>query len=176
MFLVAVGRQLVLDDPHRFDRVGIIGAGDVDQVDQHPATLDMAEETVTDANAFRRAFDQAGNIGEHEFAALVAHHAELGHERGEGIIADLGLRVADRVDEGRFARIGQADKAHVGQQLQPQPHPHLLARNARLVLARGAVGRGLVAGVAAPAHSAFKEHDALADLGEVGKHLFLVFG
>ena len=56
-----------------------IDPGDVDQVDQHPAAFDMAEEAVADPRAVRRAFDQPGNVGEHELAALVADHAELGH-------------------------------------------------------------------------------------------------
>ena len=86
-----------------------------------------------------------------------------------GIVADLGLGVGDGVDEGRLAGIGQADQADVGQQLQPQPDPHFLARPAGAVLARRAVGRGLVAGIAAAAVAALEEDDALADLGEVGE-------
>ena len=65
--------------------------------------------------------------------------------------------------------LGSPSEADVGEQLEAQPHPHLLARLAGLVLARGAVGRGLVAGVAATAHAALKEGDPLADLGQVGE-------
>ena len=43
-------------------------AGAVDQMEQHAAALDMAEEAVAEAGAFVRALDQAGNVGEHEFA------------------------------------------------------------------------------------------------------------
>jgi len=64
--------------------------------------------------------------------------------------------------------------ADVGQQLEPQPDPHFLARFAGLVLARCAIGAGFVARVAAAAHAAFEEHEPLADLGEIGEHLFLV--
>ena len=42
------------------------------------------------------------------------------------------------------------------------------------MLARGAVGRGLVAGVAAAAHAALEEDHALADLGEVGEQRALL--
>ena len=45
-------------------------AGAVDQMQQHAAALDMAEEAVAEAGAFMRAFDQAGNVGQHEFAAV----------------------------------------------------------------------------------------------------------
>ena len=45
--------------------------------------------------------------------------AELGAERCEGIGADLGLGIGHGVDEGRLARIGEADQPDVGEQLQP---------------------------------------------------------
>ena len=40
----------------------------VDEMQQHAAALDMAEEAVAEAGALVRALDQAGNVGEHEFA------------------------------------------------------------------------------------------------------------
>ena len=103
--------------------------------------------------------------------ALVADHAELRMEGGEGIIADLGLGVGDGVEEGGLARIGQADEAGIGDQLQAQPDPHLLAGPAGAVLARRAVGRGLVAGIAAAAVAAAQQDDALPGLGEVGEDM-----
>ncbi len=138
-------------------------------MDQHPAPLDMAEEAVADASAFRRALDQAGNVGEHEFAALVMDNAKLRVQRRERIVAHLGMRVGEFVDKGRLSGIGQADKADVGEQLETQPDPHLLARLAGLMLARGTIGRRLVAGVAAPPQPAFQQRDPLPRLDEVGK-------
>jgi hypothetical protein len=44
------------------------------------------------------------------------------------------------------------------------------------VLARGTVGRRLVAGIAAPAHAAFQQHDALPFICEIGENRFLVLG
>ena len=40
--------------------------GRVDQVDQHSGALDMAKELGTKPGAIGSAFDQAGNIGQHE--------------------------------------------------------------------------------------------------------------
>src|SRR3978361_19304 len=51
--------------------------------------------------------------------------------------------------------------------LRRNPPPRLLLGRAGAVLTWGAVGRGLVAGIAAPAVAAPQEHHALADLGEV---------
>src|SRR3546814_9501696 len=102
-------------------------------MEQHAAALDMAQKAVADAGAVGRALDQAGNVGDDEFMPLVADDAELWAQGSERIGADLCLRVADRVDEGRLAGVGQADQPGVGEQFQPQPHPHLLARPAGAV-------------------------------------------
>ena len=168
---IAVNRQLFLD---HLQRIGGIMPVDVDQVDQHPAALDMAEEPVTDPGPVGRAFDQARDVGEDEFAVLVPHHSELRGERGKGVIANLGFGVGDLVDEGRLARIGQPEQARVGEQLEPQPDIHLAAQFAGLVLARGAVGAGLVRSVAASAHAALEQHDFLPDLGHVEQHRLAV--
>ena len=62
---------------------------------------------------------------------------------GERIVGDLRLGMADARQEGRLAGIGQADQAGIGDQLEAQPEPALLARPARIGAARRAVGRGL---------------------------------
>src|SRR3546814_5345181 len=67
---------------------------------------------------------------------LVADDAQLRLERGECVGADLRLRIGHAVDEGRLAGVGQSDEPRVGEQFQPQPHPHFLTRPARAVLAR----------------------------------------
>ena len=83
----------------------------------------MTEETVADSRTFRRTLDQSRDVGQHELAALVADDAELRAKRRERIVADLGGGVGDAVEEGRFAGVRKSDKADVGEQLQPKPHP-----------------------------------------------------
>ena len=87
-----------------------------------------------------RALDQAGNIGEHEFAPVAADHAELRLQRRERIVGDLRLGGAHRGEECRFSGIRQPDEAGIGDQLEPQPDraffagcPGLARRGARLV-------------------------------------------
>ena len=126
----------------------------VDQMDQHAAALDMAEEAVAEAGALMGALDQPGDVGQHEFAIASAHDAELRGEGGEGIVGDLRLGPADGGQQGRFAGIGQADQPGIGDQLQPQPDPALLAGPAGAVLARRPVGRGLEMGIAEAAVAA----------------------
>src|SRR3546814_1493517 len=76
----------------------------VHQMQQHAAPLDMAKEAVPDADAVGSPFDQAGDVGDHELAALVAHHAKLGFQRGEGIVAHLRLGIGDGIEEGGLDR------------------------------------------------------------------------
>src|SRR5690349_20874412 len=129
----------------------------------------MAEEAVADARAFSGAFDQPGNVGKHEFSALVANDAELRAKRREGVIADFRARVRDAVEESRLAGIGKADQASVGEELQAKPEPHFLACFTSLVLARSTVGRGLVAGVSATTHSTFEEDHPLSFACKIGE-------
>ncbi len=56
---------------------GLVGLADLfflsgDEVQQDTGALDMAEEAVADADALMRAFDQAGNVGQDEFALIDA--------------------------------------------------------------------------------------------------------
>jgi hypothetical protein len=54
----------------RCDSCDRILVGRIDEVEQHLAALDMAEEAVADAGAVGRAFDQAGDVGDDEFMRL----------------------------------------------------------------------------------------------------------
>ena len=84
------------------------------------------------ARAFRGAFDQAGDVGQHEaLAHRQVDHAEVGGQGRERIVGDLGRGGGGRGQEGRLAGVGQAHEADVGDQLQPQPEPLLLALLAR---------------------------------------------
>ena len=66
---VAVGLELAA---HVRRRAPASSLGAVDEVEQHAAALDMAEEPVAEAGALMRALDQAGDVGEHELALVDA--------------------------------------------------------------------------------------------------------
>ncbi len=146
----------------------------VDEMQQHAAALDMAEKAVAEADALMGALDEAGNVGEDEFAAVAGDDAELRVQRREGIIGDLRARRADRGQKRRFAGVGEANEPGVGDQLQAQPDGALLPLLAGIDAARSLVGRGLEMGVAEAAIAAARERDALADLGHVGDQRFFV--
>src|SRR5579883_2282400 len=169
--VAAIGAQL---GPH-----GLVGSSDVvlravDQMQQRTAALDVAEEARAQAGAFMRALDEAGNVGHHELARAHLHHAEAGMQCRERVVGDLGPGVGGRRQEGRLAGVGQADQADIGDQLQAQPDPALLAGPALVGAARRTIGRALVVQVAVAAVTALGEHDPLADLGEVGEQRLVV--
>src|SRR5262249_34664877 len=139
----------------------------VDEMQEHAAALDVTEETVAEPRAFMRTLDQARNIGEDEFAAVDLDHAELGMQRRERVVGDLRLGRAHRCEEGRLARVGQPDNAGVCNQLQAQPDRELLARLARIGMARRTVGRTLEMGVAEAALAAARDHRPLSHIGKV---------
>ena len=86
--LVAIGDKFAA---HGFvGRAGVSG-GAIDEMQQYAATFDVAEEAVAEAGAFMRTFDQARNVGEHEFAAVDIDDAKLRIERGERIVGDFRL-------------------------------------------------------------------------------------
>src|SRR5581483_11130354 len=169
----AIGGELVAHHLPGGERVLFAG---IYQVEEDAAALDMAEEAVADAGALGGALDQAGDVGEDELAAAMRDHPQLRAQRREGIVADLGTGIGYSVEKSRFSGIGQADETGVGEELQAQPDPGLLARPAGAVLARRAIRRTFVAGIATAAVAALEQRHALADVGEVGKDMLLVIG
>ena len=86
---------IALASRHRI--AAVVERRDVDDVQQQPRAREVAQELVAEPRAFGRAFDQAGNVGDHEAAVVVdAHHAEVGVQRRERIVGDLRPRGGHR--------------------------------------------------------------------------------
>jgi hypothetical protein len=153
------------------DLVSLSGvvAGAVDEMQQHAAALDMAEEAVPQTEALVGAFDQTRYVGEHEFVAVDAHDAELRMECCERIVSDLGFCGAHGREQRGFSGIGQSHDAGVGNQLEPKPYGALLAWLAQVGAARRPVGRGLEMRIAEATVAAFCEHGAFSGMGKIGK-------
>ena len=143
---------------------------------EHAATLDVAEEARAQPRPLVGALDQPRDIGQHEVARRRAHHAEVGVERREGVVGDLGLGRAHGRQEGGLAGIGETDDAGVGDQLEPEPDGHLLARLAGVGAARRLIGRGLEMRIAEAAVAAPGDARALAGLDQLRQHRLLVLG
>ncbi len=130
----------------------------------------MTEEPVAETGSFVRALDQAGDVGQDELLLMIeAHHAELWVEGGERVVGDLGAGGRDGREEGGLAGIRQPDQACIGDQLEPEPDPALLAGKALVGPPRCTIGAGLVVRVAEPAVAAACQRDLQTRRGEIGE-------
>src|SRR5262249_38349137 len=119
-----------------------------------------------------RSLDEAGDVGEDEAAAVAeADHAEVRRERRERVVGNFRAGPRGRGQERGLPRVGEADDARVGQELQLEAHGALLARRARLGGARRGVPRRFEMDVAAPAVAAARDDRARPRLVEVVEHL-----
>src|SRR5690606_21498491 len=86
----AVGGELSLDGVDVGDGVtlGLQGRA-VDDVRQHSAPLDVAQELKAKALARRRTGNQPGHVGDDERVGAGANDAEVGYECREWIVGDL---------------------------------------------------------------------------------------
>ena len=90
---------------------------------------------------------------------------------GERVVSHFRTGVGDLRDEGGLARVGHAQQAHVGQHLQLQLQPTLLARPTWCGLARSPVGAALEMQVAQATVTALGQHHPLAMRGQVKEQL-----
>ena len=88
-------------------------------MNEQAAAVDVAQEVVAEARTVRRALDDAGDVRHDEAHALVdIHDAEVGEERGEVVVGNLWPRLGNDREQRRFADVGEADEAHVREQLE----------------------------------------------------------
>ena len=151
-----------------------LGRAEVEQHDQHPGTLDVAQELVAEALALRGALDQAGDVGHDELGAVAPgaqpDHAEMRLQRGERVVRDLRLGGRHGRDQRRLPRVGEPDQRHVGHQLELHVQPELLALLALLGERGRPAAVGEEARVAPPALAALGHHEAGALHGQVAHH------
>ena len=135
--------QLLVDGVKVLNRVPPLAAGDVHQMDKQPATVDMPQEVMAQAGALGGTFDDAGDIGQDERHALIhIHHAQIGEQRSEVIICDLGMGLGHHGEQRGFAYVGKANQAHIRQELQLQGDIMALSREAGLCKAGHLPGGG----------------------------------
>ena len=81
----------------------------VEQQQEDPGPLDVAQELVAEAPALAGALDETGDVGHDELDVVVGpHDAEVGLERGERVVGDLRLGRGDPRDQRGLAHVGEA--------------------------------------------------------------------
>ena len=77
---------------------------------------------MSEPGAVGGAFDDSGDVGEHEMAIFPApDHAKARDQGRERIIGDLGPRLGDGRNQRALADVGEADDADIGEQLELDP-------------------------------------------------------
>ena len=138
-------------------------------MEQHLRARKMTEEQVSEAGAFRRAFDEAGDVGKDEALLRThAHHAEVRMKRCKGIVRNLRAGIGHRRNEGGLAGIGHPEKAHISEHLEFELERAVLTGFARRELARSAVDGALEVKVPETALAAGGKKRAGAVFSEVG--------
>src|SRR5439155_19246624 len=101
------------------------------------------KETIPGTVAFVRAFNQAGNIGNHERAKVTrVDYPQMRLQSCERIVGDLRSRGRDGRNKRRLAGVRKADQTNVGQQLQFKLQFEFFAGTAFLMITRSAIRRG----------------------------------
>ena len=152
--------QLLVDLFKVLHRLTALAAGDIHHMQQQAAALHMAQKVVAQTDALAGTLDQAGDVGADKAGTLTYRHdTQGGHQRGEVIVRDLGLGRADGRDEGRLTHIGEADQAHISNQLQLQRHLDVLAGHTGLGKLGDLAGRRCKMRVAVAAAAALCDGD-----------------
>ena len=132
----------------------------------------MAQKAGAESAALVRPLDDAGNVGHDErFMVANLHDAQIGFERGEGIVGDLGFGGGNSREQRTLARIGKAHQSHVGQHLQFENESPFVALFARLGVARRLVGGAFEMPVAETSAAAMQQHQPFSVGGNLPHRL-----
>ena len=154
------------------DRIALVRAGHVDEMEKQPRSFDVPQELNAQAMAEMSAFDEARDIRNNEgLIAIDRDDSELRFQRRERIIGNLRPSRRDAGYQRRFAYIGIADKADICQELQFETKCFLFPQCAVLGFVRNAIDRGGKVGVSVPTAAAVADEHALVRLREIVKHL-----
>ncbi len=107
---------------------------------QRARPLDMPQETVANTPALVRAFDEARNVGHDDLDAVDADDAQIGDQRRERVVGNLGSCVRRGRQKRRLAGVRHAQKADVGNQFESQPDRPLHPLLTGVCAARGLIG------------------------------------
>ena len=97
-------------------------------MDDHGAALDVAQELQPETLALAGAGDESRDIGDRVGHITGRDDTEVGHQRREGVIRDLGPRLRQRRDETGLAGTGIADERHIGHGLELEDDVVVLTR------------------------------------------------
>jgi hypothetical protein len=132
----------------------------------------VLQEAHAEAGAVGGAFDDAGDVRDHERAIDAARHdAQVWNQCGERVVGDLGPSLRDGRNERALAGVRKAHDADVGEQLELEAQLLVIAGPSVLGPARRALAAAREVHVAAPAAPALRDHEGLFGRVEVDQQL-----
>ena len=142
-------------------------------MNQYPGAFDVPQKIVAETGPGVRPLNEAGDVGQNHTAIVVQlHHSQVGSQGGERIVGDLGASGADRGKQGRFTGVGDANDAHVGNELEFQCEPAFRAGFAALGNPWGLVGAGGKTGVAPAAQASPSNDNLILRFDQIGQQIF----
>ena len=160
--------QFLIDRDDILNGIPAFAAGSVHHMDQDLGPFDMGQEFMSQAQAFRGPFDQAGNIRHDETARSVqVHNAQDGRQGREMIVGDLGPGVGHHGQQGGFSNVGKSDQTYVRNDLELQQEFQGLGRLAGLGVFGRLHGRCGVVHVAVAAPAAFEQEKTAVLTGHI---------
>ncbi len=112
-----------------------------------------------------------GHVGHGVGGVPGHHHAQVGDQRGERVVRDLGAGPGDGGDQGGLAGAGEADQPDVGHHLELEGDRTGLALLAQQGETGRLAGRRGQRGVAEPASAPLGDDQFRLRAGQVGQHL-----
>lgn len=137
----------------------MVDSGHVEDDEEFFAAFDVPEESVAETFVFAGAFNESGDVGQHDGAVFVfvIDDADGGVEGGEGVGGNSGAGVGKVSGEAGFAGIGKADEADVGDGFKDEFKVSIFSGFAGCALAGNAVDGGFEVDVAEAAPAAIQE-------------------
>ncbi len=126
---------------------------------------------MAEARAFAGTLDEARDVGHHERLLAARNDTEVGDERGERIVGDLGTRRTHPCDQRRLTHARESHKRGIRQQLQLELDPPFLARFAELREGGGPACRRGEMPIAPASPATAHDHQALPVVRQVTEHL-----
>src|SRR5262249_13652366 len=145
--------------------------GRVHHVYEDGAALDVPQELQAQPLAGGRARDQARHVGDHERVAVDLNDAEVGYQRGERVVGNLGPGGGHGRDQRRLAGRREAHQPDVGDALEFEHHLQHLARLTQLGEARRAAASIGERRVATPAPATLRDLERGPGAHEIGEYL-----
>ena len=165
-----IAAELIVDDAVILEGIAaLIAARDIDNVQDQSRALDMTQELMAQALALGRALNETRNVGNDIGILAGAHHAEIGHERGERVVGYLGAGGAHAGDERGLTDARETHEGCIGHELHLKLDP-VLDGGLALLSERRSTARGShEVRVAQTTGTTGGHHDALPIVGEVGQ-------